>query len=98
MVLGFDVIKEIDPTRYVSEISPIPIMYIQADKDEIGDAEDVKTMFRVSGEPKELIILSDVLRFEHYRYPAQHPERVIAFLVKHLNASTFGIAQMTSPE
>jgi len=37
---------EINPTRYVSEISPIPVMYNQAEKDEIGDVSDVKAMSR----------------------------------------------------
>ena len=31
--LGFDVTKELDPVRYVSQISPVPVMYIQAEKE-----------------------------------------------------------------
>lgn len=85
--LGFDVIEELNPTRYVAQISPVPIMYIQAEKDEIGDVSDVTAMFEASKEPKELIIIPDALRLEHYRYPAEHPERVIEFFGKHLGYS-----------
>ncbi len=84
LVLGFDVVREIDPTRYVSEISPIPVMYIQAEKDEIGDLSDVEAMFRVTGEPKELIIVPNAKRFDHYKFPAENPGRVIDFFAVHL--------------
>jgi len=84
LLLGFNVGEEINPTRYVSEISPIPVMYIQAGKDEIGDVSDVKAMFNATGDPKELIIIPDALRFDHYKYPAQHPRRVVGFFSKHL--------------
>lgn len=60
-------------------------MYIQSEKDEIGDISDVTAMFNASGEPKEIIIIPDALRFEHYKYPAEHPEKVIAFFTKYLN-------------
>ncbi len=43
MRLGFDVIKKSNPTHYVSEISPVPIMYIQSEEDEIGDVSDVQS-------------------------------------------------------
>lgn len=83
--LGFDVTKELDPARYVSQISPVPVMYIQAEKDEIGDVSDVTAMFKASKEPKDIIIIPDALRFEHYKYPAEHPERVIEFFDQYLD-------------
>ncbi|NQU65557.1 MAG: alpha/beta hydrolase [SAR324 cluster bacterium] len=83
--LGFDVVKELNPTHYVSEISPIPIMYIQSEKDEIGDVSDVQAMFDATKNPKKMIIIPDALRFEHYRYPAEHPEKVSAFFSKYFS-------------
>ena len=59
-------------------------MYIQAEKDEIGDVSDVTAMFKASKEPKDIIIIPDALRFEHYKYPAEHPERVIEFFDQYL--------------
>nr|MDA3789307.1 hypothetical protein [Desulfobacula sp.] len=56
-----------------------------AEKDEIGDVSDVTAMFKASKEPKDIIIIPDVLRFEHYKYPAEHPERVIEFFDQYLN-------------
>ena len=85
ILLGFNVAEEINPTRYVAEISPIPVMYIQSENDEIGDVSDVRAMFKATGEPKEIIIIRDALRSEHYKYPAQHPKRVVEFFSKHLN-------------
>ncbi|MFK5977513.1 MAG: alpha/beta hydrolase [Rhizobiaceae bacterium] len=68
----------------VSQISPIPVMFIQAEKDEIGDIKDVQLIFKNAGEPKKLVILPNALRFEAYRYPAEKPEKVISFFSKHL--------------
>lgn len=84
LLLGINVSKELDPTKYVGEISPVPVMYIQSEKDEIGDVSDVLAMFEKTGEPKELIILPDASRFEHYKYPAKHPEKVADFFNRHL--------------
>ena len=83
-VLGFSPSEEINPPKYVNQISPIPIMFIQSEKDEIGDVSDVTAMHKKAGKPKEIIILPDAPRFEHYKYPSEKPERVLKFYRKYL--------------
>ncbi|MBW2249199.1 MAG: alpha/beta hydrolase [Deltaproteobacteria bacterium] len=83
-ILGFNPSVEIDPSRYVGEISPIPVMFIQAEKDEIGDVKDVEAIYRSTAEPKELIILPDAPRFKAYKYPAENPEKIVSFFSKYL--------------
>ncbi len=84
IILGFDPSVEIDPARYVGEISPIPILFVQAEKDEIGDLKDARAIFRSAAEPKELYIIPNALRFDAYKYPAEKPEKIISFFSEHL--------------
>ncbi len=84
LILGFDPSAEIDPVNYVAQISPTPVMFIQAEKDEIGDLADANAFFAASQEPKQLIVLPDALRFEAYRYPAEHSETVVSFFSRYL--------------
>lgn len=83
-VLGFNASEEINPQKYVNKISPVPVLYIQADKDDIGDVSDVKKMFTATGEPKDIIIIRDAPRFDQYKYPAEKPARILEFYNKHL--------------
>lgn len=83
-VIGFNPREEINPPKYVDRISPVPVLFIQAEKDEIGDVSDVQKMYEAAGEPKDIIIIPDALRFVQYRYPADHPARVIGFYNRHL--------------
>ncbi len=82
--LGFDPSTEIDPTRYVGQIDATPVLYIQAEKDEIGDLADAHAIFRQATEPKELLILPNALRFDAYRYPTEHPDKIISFFFNHI--------------
>ena len=82
--LGFDPSIEIDPARYVEWIGDAPVLYIQAEKDEIGDLADAQAIFQQATEPKELLILPNALRFDAYRYPVEHPEKIIAFFSDHI--------------
>lgn len=84
LILGFNPSVEIDPTHYVGEISPIPVMFIQAEKDEIGDVKDVRTIYQSAAEPKELIIIPDAPRFKAYKYPAENPKKIVSFFSKYL--------------
>ncbi len=84
LILGFDPSAEIDPVNYVAQISPTPVMFIQAEKDEIGDVADVNAFFAAAREPKQLIILPGAPRFEAYRYPAENSENVVAFFSQYL--------------
>ena len=83
-ILGFNPSFEIDPARYAGDISPIPVMFVQAEKDEIGDVKDVQAIFQSAAEPKELIILPNALRFKAYKYPAENPKKIISFFSKYL--------------
>ncbi len=83
-ILGFNPSIEIDPSHYIKEISPIPVLFIQAEKDEIGDVKDVKAIYRNALEPRELIIIPDATRFEAYNFPAKNPEKIVSFFTKYL--------------
>lgn len=83
-ILGFDISDEINPVKYIDQISPVPLMLIQSEKDEIGDVADVKAMYEKAGHPKEMIILPNASRFEHYKYPYEKPGRVLSFYGKYL--------------
>lgn len=83
-ILGFSISEEINPTKYVHQISPIPILFIQSEKDEIGDVSDVTAMYEKAAQPKEIIVLPNASRFEHYKYPSEKPERVLKFYHKYL--------------
>ncbi len=83
-ILGFNPSVEIDPSHYVGEISPIPVMFIQAEKDEIGDVKDVRAIYQSAAEPKELIIIPDAPRFKAYKYPAENPKKIVSFFSKYL--------------
>jgi fermentation-respiration switch protein FrsA (DUF1100 family) len=78
--LGFDASREIDPSRCVHRKSPVPIMLIQAEKDEIGDVADVRAFFAKARDPKQLIILPGASRLDAYRYPAEQPDGIIKLL------------------
>jgi fermentation-respiration switch protein FrsA (DUF1100 family) len=84
VVLGFNPSIEIDPARYVSRISSIPVIFVQAEKDEIGDLKDAQAIFRNAAEPKELVVIPNAKRFKAYKYPAENPQKVISFFSKHL--------------
>jgi pimeloyl-ACP methyl ester carboxylesterase len=84
VVLGFNPSIEIDPARYVSRISPIPVIFVQAEKDEIGDLKDAQAIFRNAAEPKELIVIPNAPRFKAYKYPTENSQKVISFFSKHL--------------
>ena len=83
-ILGFNPSVEINPARYAKEISPIPVMFVQAEKDEIGDIKDVRAIYQNAAEPKELIILPDAPRFKAYKYPAENPKKIVSFFSKYL--------------
>jgi len=83
-VLGFDPSVEIDPARYVGRISPIPVIFVHAEKDEIGDVKDARAIYQSAAEPKELIVIPDASRFDAYRYPAKNSPKIVSFFSKHL--------------
>lgn len=84
VILGFNPSVEINPVRYAKDISPIPVMFVQAEKDEIGDIKDVRAIYQNAAEPKELIILPDAPRFKAYKYPAENPKKIVSFFSKYL--------------
>lgn len=63
-VIGFNPSVEIDPARYVGRVSPIPVILVQAEKDEICDVKDARSIYRSAAEPKELIVIPDASRFD----------------------------------
>lgn len=85
IILQFDPSKEINPENYINNIAPLPILFIQSEKDEIGDVSDVKSMYNKYSGHKELTIIPNAKRFVHYNYPKNNPEKIIEFYNKHLN-------------
>jgi len=84
VILGFDPSLEIDPSRYVDKISPTPVMFIQAEKDEIGDVADVHAIYNKAKKPKELVILPDAPRYDAYQYAVDHSDKVVSYFSKYL--------------
>jgi len=84
MILGFNPSKEINPSNYINELENTPILFIQSENDEIGDVEDVKTIYNKYKGEKEIIIIPNATRFVHYNYPADNTNVLIDFYNKHL--------------
>jgi len=84
-MLKFDPSNEINPVNYINDIAPLPILFIQSGKDEIGDVSDVKSMYNKYSGHKELTIIPDAKRFVHYNYPKNNPEKIVEFYNKFLN-------------
>jgi len=59
-------------------------MFVQAEKDKIGDVKDVRAIYQSAAEPKELIIIPDAPRFKAYKYPAENPQKIVSFFSKYL--------------
>jgi len=87
IILGFDPSEEINPEKYINNIAPLPVFFLQSEKDEIGDVDDVKSMYNKYSGDKELIIIPDAKRFVHYNYPKDNPEKIIGFYNKYLAES-----------
>jgi fermentation-respiration switch protein FrsA (DUF1100 family) len=83
LMLGFDPSREIDPSAYTAEISPIPLLFVGSMGDEIGNFEDVRAAFLAAREPKELITVPGP-RYQGYNLPGEKPELFISFYDKHL--------------
>ena len=84
IILGFDPVDEINPEKYINKIAPLPIQFIQSEKDEIGDVSDVKSMYEKYNGPKGITILPNAKRFVHYDYPKNNPKKIIKFFNNHL--------------
>jgi len=79
IILHFDPSKEINPENYINEIAPLPILFIQSEKDEIGDVSDVKSIYNKYSGHKELTIIPNAKRFVHYNYPKNNPDKIVGF-------------------
>ncbi len=84
IILGFNPSKEINPVNYVDEITPIPLFFIQSEKDEIGDVEDVQLIYDKAKHPKHIHIIQGAKRFVQYNWPSENPETIIEFYNEYL--------------
>ena len=53
------------PEEIIDKVSPTPILFVQAEKDEL-EADDADRLFRKAGEPKKLFTLKDGVHFDVY--------------------------------
>jgi len=53
------------PEEIIDKVSPTPILFVQAEKDEL-EADDADILFRKAGEPKKLFTLKDGVHFDVY--------------------------------
>lgn len=84
-ILNFDPSTEIDPQDYINKLDPIPILFIQSEKDEIGDVTDVKSIYNEYKGEKQIIIIKNAKRFKHYNFPKNNPTKIIEFFNKFLD-------------
>jgi fermentation-respiration switch protein FrsA (DUF1100 family) len=50
-------IEELRPVEYVSRVSPIPLLLVHGEEDELVPVADAGRLFDAAGEPKELLLL-----------------------------------------
>ena len=50
-------IEELRPVEYVSRVSPIPLLLVHGEEDELVPVADAGRLFEAAGEPKELLLL-----------------------------------------
>jgi alpha-beta hydrolase superfamily lysophospholipase len=50
-------IEELRPVEYVSRLSPIPLLLVHGEDDELVPAADAQTLYNAALEPKELVLL-----------------------------------------
>jgi uncharacterized protein len=53
------------PEEIIDKVSPTPILFVQAEKDEL-EADDADILFRKAKEPKKLFTLKDGVHFDVY--------------------------------
>ena len=53
------------PEEIIDKVSPTPILFVQAEKDEL-EADDAEILYRKAGEPKKLFTLKDGVHFDVY--------------------------------
>lgn len=53
-----DNFKKIDPIKFISHVSPRPLLIIHGDSDDVVPVNDARQIFRRAGEPKELVIIT----------------------------------------
>jgi pimeloyl-ACP methyl ester carboxylesterase len=80
--LGNIFAKKINPIDVIDEISPIPLLIIQGDKDPIIFKQHAEILYQKAKEPKKLIIIEDGLHAEElYR---QNPKYFIGLCISWL--------------
>jgi alpha-beta hydrolase superfamily lysophospholipase len=72
------------PRPFVKDIA-VPVLYVQGKYDNWTDVSDIQTFYDKTHGTKELLWLEEKMsRPESYNYFGKHPEKMIAFLQKHL--------------
>lgn len=82
-VLGFNPSEEINPLNTVRNIKS-PLMFVNAQNDEIAQISDIRKIYNASGRPKEIEILPHEKRFDAYHFVENHPEKALRFFSKYL--------------
>jgi len=52
-----DHFREVNPIRWIDQISPRPLLIVHGDRDELIPSEQAETLYHLAKEPKELVIV-----------------------------------------
>lgn len=77
------------PSRYVSRISPIPLLLIHGTADKIIPYSHAEQLFRLAGEPKHLITVAEGEHIQAFapRYGSTYQDEALRFLDQALSAT-----------
>ncbi len=82
-------LEESEPIRWVSEIAPRALFLIHGERDRYISTEDVRRLYEMAGEPKELWIVPDAEhRRAHELYPEEYRRRVLGFFDRYLTPAS----------
>ena len=73
-----------DPAIVADLVSPTAIMYVQGNGDPWGDVPNVRRLYEMGKEPKNMEIVPSTDRFGGYLYLGDHPELMLRFFETHL--------------
>jgi hypothetical protein len=82
--LGGYPLTDMSPLAYCTDLR-VPVLYIQGRHDPWTELEDIQSFYAATPGEKELHLIEEKMRrFEVYNLIGERPEKVLAFLGKHM--------------
>ena len=75
--LALTIDDEYSPIKFVSKISPIPLLIIHGDKDVVVPLENARKLFEAAGKPKELWIVPNIGHIEAFNLKSYQKELIV---------------------